>query len=289
MHLCVVEFTHPYYQQLLQLEAYIRSHIDQDLSVGVLAQRMHLSTFHFHRIFKSLVGEPVHEYVTRIRLEVGALRLKFTEDKIQDIAFQVGYQNPETFSRAFVRSYQCTPRAFRKEQQQINESRLETIIRQRLVERAIPTQIKRLAPIRVAYWTHKGPYHTVEEAWDELLRHIPPQAIQQMIGIPYSDPQLVDAHHIRYDACVALRPGFTPTDLLQVKDIGGGKYVETIHQGPFETIDDTYQLLYGLWLPNSRYELRNEPVLEIYLTDSRVMAPAAHKTAIYLPIKSIST
>lgn len=282
-------FEHPYYNKLVQLEEYIRGHLHQELSVEALAQRMHLSPFHFHRIFKSLVGEPVYEYVSRIRLEVAALRLKFTTDRIQEIAFQVGYQNPETFSRAFARFYQCTPSAFRKEQKQIIESRLNTIIRQRLVTQAISTEIKQFHPIRVAFLSHKGPYPTVGETWGRLMSLIPAPAFARMIGLPYSDPNTVDPLQIRYDACVEVRADYIPPQPAQVKDIPGGKYVETIHHGPFDTIDDTYHLLYGLWLPNSPYELRNENTMEIYLTDSRLTPPAEAQTAIYLPIKSYVT
>ena len=288
-HLCDMDlFDHPYYKQLVQLEGFIQSNLDKELSVEVLAKQMHLSPFHFHRVFKSLVGEPVHEYVTRIRLEVAAMRLKFTKDQVQEIAFALGYQNPETFSRAFARIHHCTPRAFRKEQKQIIEYRLRDIIRQRLVEQVVSTRIQRLDPIQVAFLSHKGPYQTVGDSWKILMQNIAPAACGRMIGIPYSDPNMVEPHQVRYDACVEIRADFFPSAPIQRKELGGGQYVELIHKGPFEDIDDTYHLLYGLWLPHSQYELRNEPSLEIYLTDSRVTPPAETRTAIYLPIKPCS-
>lgn len=279
-------FNHPYYKQLVELEGYIRLNLEKEHSVEALAQRMHLSAFHFHRIFKSLVGEPVHEYVTRIRLEVAAMRLKFTEDKVQDIAFEVGYHNPETFTRAFNRLYKSSPRAFRKAQQEIVESRLDKIVRQRLADQIIATEIKRLDPIKVAFLTHKGPYQQVGTTWEQLMRHVPPIECGRLIGIPYSDPNTAAPNQIRYDACVEIRAEFTPSEQLQVKELPGGQFVETVHHGPFEKIDDTYHLLYGLWLPSSRFELRNEPSLEIYLTNSRRTAPEEARTAIYLPIKT---
>ncbi len=279
-------FNHPYYKQLVELEGYIRANLGQELSVEALSQRMHLSPFHFHRVFKSLVGEPVHEYVTRIRLEVAAMRLKFTEDKVQDIAFEVGYHNPETFTRAFNRRYDSSPRAFRKAQRQIVESRLDVIVRQRLADQVMATEIKRLEPIRVAFLTHKGPYHEVGGTWELLLGSLPPSECGRLIGIPYTDPNTAAPNQIRYDACVEIGAEFSPSEQLQVKELPGGQFVESIHLGSFEKIDDTYHLLYGLWLPTSRYELRNEPSMEIYLTDSRQTAPEETRTAIYLPIKT---
>lgn len=279
-------FNHPYYKQLVELESYIRANLDGELTVEMLAKRMHLSAFHFHRVFKSLVGESVHEYVTRVRLEVAAMRLKFTEDKIQDIAFEVGYQNTETFIRAFNRNYQSTPRAFRKAQQQIVENRLEKIVRQKVVEQMVSTELKRLDPIRVAFLTHKGPYPTVGETWGQLMQGIPPLECGRLIGVPYSDPHTVAPDQVRYDACVEIRSTYSPPEHIQVKELVGGQFVQTVHHGVLEQIDDTYHLLYGLWLPNSRFELRNEPSMEVYLTDNRQTAPAEARTAIYLPIKT---
>lgn len=279
-------FNHPYYKQLVELERYIRANLAGELSVEMLARRMHLSAFHFHRVFKSLVRESVHEYVTRVRLEVAAMRLKFTEDKIQDIAFEVGYQNTETFIRAFNRNYHSTPRAFRKAQQQIVENRLEEIVRKKVAEQMVSTELIRLDPILVAFLTHKGPYPTVGETWGQLMQSIPPLECGRLIGVPYSDPHTAAPDQIRYDACVEIRPTYTPQEHIQVKELVGGQFVQTIHLGALEKIDDTYHLLYGLWLPNSRFELRNEPSMEIYLTDSRKTAPTEARTAIYLPIKT---
>lgn len=58
---------------------------------------MYFLVFYFYWVFKSLVGELVYEYVIWVRLEVVVMWFKFMEDKIQDIVFEVGYQNIEIF------------------------------------------------------------------------------------------------------------------------------------------------------------------------------------------------
>ncbi|HEY1859983.1 MAG TPA: AraC family transcriptional regulator, partial [Gemmataceae bacterium] len=61
-----------YRHRILKIELYIQEHLDEDLALDQLARLAHFSPFHFHRIFKGLVGEGVIEYVRRLRLESAA-------------------------------------------------------------------------------------------------------------------------------------------------------------------------------------------------------------------------
>ena len=48
---------------------FIRNHLDGCLTVNTLAQKVHLSPYHFIRKFKSTTGLPPHQYVVRCRVE----------------------------------------------------------------------------------------------------------------------------------------------------------------------------------------------------------------------------
>ena len=48
---------------------YIRAHYAEDLSLEKLASIACFSKFHFHRLFRAVVGETLNDYVQRIRLE----------------------------------------------------------------------------------------------------------------------------------------------------------------------------------------------------------------------------
>ena len=68
-----------YRQRILAVQLYVQRHLDGDLSLDRLARVAHFSPFHFHRIFKAVVGEGVYEYVRRLRLEAAAFALKTTD------------------------------------------------------------------------------------------------------------------------------------------------------------------------------------------------------------------
>lgn len=277
-------FEHPYYKELIRLEQYIRDHLQDELSIAHLAGVVHLSQYHFHRVFKAIVGEAVHEYVTRIRMESAATKLKFSEAKIREIAFDVGYRNPETFNRAFHRVFKCAPSEFRQQQQDIVAHRIDQIVQQRLISQAISTTVKKMPDKTVAFLVHKGPYHTVSGTWQQLITALPKEELGALLGISYNDPNVSAAEQIRYDACVQIRETYDPPATVERKVIPGGLFVETLHQGSYSGIDDTYHLLYGLWLPHSKYSLRDSPPVEVYLKDLRHYPEEEALTAIYLPI-----
>jgi AraC family transcriptional regulator len=62
-------------ERLLPVLVHIQANLDQDLSLEVLATRVQLSPFHFHRLFRSAVGETLKQYTQRLRLERAANRL----------------------------------------------------------------------------------------------------------------------------------------------------------------------------------------------------------------------
>src|SRR5688572_30044329 len=106
--------THEKYEQaLLATLLYIQTHLDQDLGLERLAERAGFSAFHFHRIFREVIGEAVKEYIRRLRIERGAYRLKISEQTILQIALEAGFKTHESFTRAFERQFGITPSAYR--------------------------------------------------------------------------------------------------------------------------------------------------------------------------------
>ena len=59
-----------YRQRIQAVQRFIQEHLDEELPLERLARVAHFSPFHFHRIFRSLVGESLHAYIRRLRLEL---------------------------------------------------------------------------------------------------------------------------------------------------------------------------------------------------------------------------
>lgn len=84
---------------------YIENNLNKKIQLKELADKAFLSKYHFHRVFHSVVGEPVAEYIRKKRLEEAANELLTTENKIIDIALKYQFSNQESFTKAFKKLY----------------------------------------------------------------------------------------------------------------------------------------------------------------------------------------
>lgn len=113
-----------YETRLFKVQTYIQHHLNHDLGLKELAKVACFSPFHFHRIFSTMVGVSLKEYIRRVRLE-SAARLLFTTDKnISLVATDTGYKNNQSFSRAFKEHFGTSPRNYRKSFQKTNTQAL---------------------------------------------------------------------------------------------------------------------------------------------------------------------
>ena len=60
---------HSPFNRIIQALVHIQANLDQDLALDTLADRVHLSKFHFHQLFRQATGETPKAYVERLRLE----------------------------------------------------------------------------------------------------------------------------------------------------------------------------------------------------------------------------
>ncbi len=88
---------------------HIERNLDRPLALAELAELTHLSRFHFHRVFSAMVGETLHRFVLRLRLEKAARMLVSNPDSsILAIALDCGFSSSATFARAFKAGFGMT-------------------------------------------------------------------------------------------------------------------------------------------------------------------------------------
>ena len=81
---------------------HIEADLVGDISLSRLAKVANFSEFHFHRIFRAMVGETLHQFVQRLRLERAASQLVSNPlTPITNIALDCGFSSSAAFSRAF--------------------------------------------------------------------------------------------------------------------------------------------------------------------------------------------
>jgi AraC family transcriptional regulator len=282
-----------YRHRILKVQLHIQEHLDEDLSLERLARLAHFSPFHFHRIFSALVGESVHDYVRRLRLEAAAMLLMTTERPITRIAFDSGYDTHESFTRAFRQMFGVSPSQFRAGQR--GDVPL-TPTRPTKEERTMTTltttpevQIRTIEPLRVAFLRHVGPYRDVGPTYERLTSWAAQRGLfvpgALVLGISWDNPEVTSPEKVRHDCCITVGPDFQAEGEVGVQTLDGGDYAVATHRGSYEQLGAVFGWLYGTWLPASGREPRHGPCFSVYHNSSPHTPPEQLVTDIYLPLE----
>jgi AraC family transcriptional regulator len=102
-------------ERLQRVRDYVEAHLDEDLSLTMLADIACLSPYHFSRSFKEAVGVGPQRYVIQRRIERAKTLLRRTREPLALIALEAGFGDQSHFTTIFGREMGITPRRFRAE------------------------------------------------------------------------------------------------------------------------------------------------------------------------------
>lgn len=97
------------YRALNQITADIEQSLDDDIDYDRLAAHMHTNSDVMRRLFALITGFSLSEYIRKRRLSRAASDLINTNPKLIDLAIKYGYNNPQSFSRAFAAFHNVKP------------------------------------------------------------------------------------------------------------------------------------------------------------------------------------
>jgi AraC family transcriptional regulator len=93
---------------------YIEKHLDESISLTLLAGLAGLSPFHFARSFRQSFGMPPHRYHTSQRIERAKTLLACPSQSVTNIAIDVGFAETSSFTKAFCKFAGATPTQYRR-------------------------------------------------------------------------------------------------------------------------------------------------------------------------------
>lgn len=280
-------FTHDA-ELIQQVVDHIENHLAlqqaDELSVAQLAQQVGVSPWHFQRLFKTWVGETLGNYIRGRRLSAAAQRLLHGSDSIIDIAFAVGFNSHEAFSRSFKNQYGLPPKQFRQQAPAVDLQQ-KPVLSQQLYQHLSeemqrqPEIITRPALTLLGFKTRipspflvEGSYcHLLENSWrqlfshlDQLSGHVP----HTMMGITISDSGRFDEPELDYMAAVAF------DDAAALPSLGAGMSRYSLPQQTIarfsvasvdiDTVGKTMDYIYGYWLPDSGYQRASGDDYELF-------------------------
>lgn len=95
-------------------KAWLAEHYREELSMEDAAEYVNLSPFYFSKLFKQHVGETFIDYVTRLRIDRSKELIAGEADlSLKEVCFEVGYNDPNYFSRVFKKVTGMSPTEYR--------------------------------------------------------------------------------------------------------------------------------------------------------------------------------
>jgi AraC family transcriptional regulator len=278
------------------------SDLDTAVDLESLAARAATSPFHFHRIFRGMVGETPLGLRRRLLMERAAWRLSRTDRSILEIALGAGFETHEAFTRAFRRAFSATPSEYR--------NRYEPRIQLAAIcglhyehdgidpsgvilakgESEMDIEIVDRPELRLGTVRHVGPYNRVTEAFERLGEVEGVSELFQdpgvaMLAIYHDDPESTPQDELRADAAVVVPESTPMPEGLVEQRIPGGTFARYEHIGPYEELGDVWARLLGQWLPDSGYSIGPGGTYEIYRNDMREVPAEELRTDLYVAVE----
>lgn len=265
---------------------YIGENLDGEIDVEYLANLAAFSPFHFHRIIRARLGEPIGAFIVRQRVQKAAHSLIFETLPISDIAYRVGYDAPSSFTKAFVKHFGVSPTEFRK----TKSYRVLTTDAEKIEIKITNGKIVEVEDKTVIYISAKGDYQSVDFSaiYEKLWREMHNQQLfskkSEALAVYGDDPNVTQESKLRTDVCLSIYKPAKPNGDVSVRTIKGGKYAVFTYTGSYFGICHAYNKIYGELLANMGVEPRSNYNIDKYLNNPNATPTEELQTEIYIPI-----
>lgn len=278
-----------YRKRICQAMDFISHNLDRDLSLEEIADSASFSRFHFHRIFKAVVGETVAGFTRRLRLEWAANRLLACPLRdITAVAMDCGFSSSQNFAKAFKRHFDTTPSAFRQSRT-CPASRPFPGLRKPSSSPGT-MGIMALPPFRVAYVRRLGAYdnHTHDAAFTELLRWSRPRGYPgRFFGVYWDNPDVTPPGKCRIDACISIPDPTIPEAPVSTYTLHGGTYAVARVDVSDDNFQEPWERLFE-WIVDNGYAFEDFPNYQIYRNNGYDHPRGIWRVEMCVPLKTAS-
>jgi AraC family transcriptional regulator len=283
--------------ELNRLVESIESHLTDELDVAALALELGTTEYHLRRMFSSLAGMPLSEYIRRRRMTVAAAEVVGGDEFLQ-IAARYGYGSTESFGRAFEAVHGVAPRIVRRNggplrtQPQLRFSLTvegNTTMDARLVDRPRFRLVGHAARVPLI---HEGPNSHIQE----FVASLPIETHERLKRLSDTEPhgllqatsevddEYAEGTPLLYLHGVAIGEDTVIPDGLEVLDVEPGMWAVFRIQGSYpERLQEAWARTATEWFPSNPWRLRPGPSIVGVLERSADFSTATCE--LWLPVE----
>jgi AraC family transcriptional regulator len=275
----------------------------QPLSLQAVSEASGFSPFHFHRVFKAIVGETPNQFVKRLRLERALYLMSHSPRwSLTEVALHCGFSSSSDFSRSFKLHFGQAPRRF--DLQAFRDERRADFERLLSAQYApLRPQVRGLGanpdgfevrlrdlPARtVAYRRVFEPFRegAAQAACERLLAWAEPRGLAdgQWLGYMWDEPEIVAMADCRYDVALVVDE-FVPEGDIGCFRFPAMRVAEVEIRGDIHLEVRTLDWLYQTWLPRSGYMPDDHPAFEAWIGRPFSHGNEHFELACQLPVRS---
>jgi AraC family transcriptional regulator len=275
----------------------VEEHLTEELDVGGLAASLGTTEYHVRRMFSSLAGLPLSEYVRRRRMTVAAADVLGDGDLL-GIAVRYGYGSTEAFGRAFQAVHGTSPGAVRRSGGPLSS---QPQLRFRLtVEGNTPmdTRITERETFRLVGHAARVPliHHGVNPHIQAHISALPELEHQRLKDLSDTepagllqvsadvDPDATEGSILTYLHGVAVSESTPVPDELEAIEVPAGTWAVFRSTGPHpEALQSTWAATATDWFPSNPWRLRPGPSIVAVLDRAADFSTATCE--LWLPVE----
>lgn len=304
-----------YIARINRVMDYIGKNIDKAIDLSVMADIASFSPYHFHRIFTFITGETPNNFVSRIRLEKAAVLLQDRpKDSVSEIAFECGFVNIASFSRAFKIFFGVSAKEFRQIEKgiyvkngirysknckpiskigkniQLVNDQICSVELNELIIMDTKIEIKQMPELNLIYCRHIGAYNKIGEAYEKLFKWAAPRGLvtseTKTVTVYHDDPAVTGMDKVRQDASIIVEGNVKVEGEIGKSSVSAGKYAV----GHFEIKETEFEQAWNTmcsWLTESGYQPGDGSTYELYHNNHSEHPERKFIVDICIPVKPL--
>ncbi|RXJ98455.1 hypothetical protein CRV02_13255 [Arcobacter sp. CECT 8989] len=279
-----------HFEQINLTLVYIDQNYSTDITVKELATISGYSLFHFHKIFKEIVGENVNSYIRNTRLEKASNLLLYNQHKtIKNIAIDTGFTTSTGFTASFKKKFGLTPKEWRKSGYENKSFSEASIIEIKENINVGTPEIVKEAKIPILYMRVYGYEKDVSKTWKKMVAWADEfdmlEKPHRYIGLFHNHPSFTPYSNARYLACIQNLSNAFRSGRVGKCTISSGRFAKFQFKCKHDKLYKMMHATYIKWLQNSDYEVRNFPAYVEYKNPKELVKNGVLDIDFYMPIQ----
>jgi len=284
-----------YMESIQRAIDYIEAHLDEELDLSSIAEEAYISIAQLYRVFYSLTGHSVKDYIRKRRISVAANHLRNSKRTVEELAWDSGFESYHSFAKVFKKIVGLTPAAYRNAEMYFSFESIRLYEQiaykedKEQAERFPDVKVIRFMPDKMYTYLHITQHDEgmENEAFRIVFEKLVASKVQRyseirIFGCNVDLPEENGQPQYGYRILIANEEeGMMDGALIEEPFVGGLYAVRKVAASSPKTVQDGWDRLLSEWLPKSTFEIGPHQYIEEFIAYNGKVT----RMNLYLPVQ----